>query len=170
MTHPIRCLLLALCLFCVCASGLTAASATAADTPDPVDAANLRAVIEKTAEKKDLDMLERTIGEAIGYGAQSYNLGNQDGMDPRLRVFFQGTCFKLYEGAAYKMIAKLGDRVPAARKALSDALAKTEKVKDVSANAWTMRHCFDAILGEGKQGGGSPPAKGAGAMVDDAVP
>jgi len=128
---------------CCCLLVVSSAAAAEPDGDDP----DLRTRIEAAADQDDLRLIEAEIADAIAHGATIYNLGNHEEADPQARAFFQSSCFKIYEGAAYKLLVELDDRLPPASDALRAALAETAEEEDWDRNAWTMRRCFDRILG-----------------------
>jgi hypothetical protein len=85
---------------------------------------------------KDIDAIYTVIGEAIAVGAPTYNEGNPMG------------CYRIYEGAAYKILYKYGSKCKEVNKILEAALEKTYGDYSPSDRAWIMRVAFDAILGE----------------------
>ncbi len=99
------------------------------------DRAAFRSELE--ASCPDLGDLDETIVAAIAIGAPIYNAGSALG------------CYRIYEGAAYKMLYRLEGRCPAASELLRAGLAKAETDLGDSSKAWTLRRAFDAILGEG---------------------
>jgi len=98
----------------------------------------------------DLPAIDGTISAAIGIGAPIYNAGSALG------------CYRIYEGAAYKLLYHLGDRCPRASAVLRAGLSQAEADVGDNAKAWTMRATFDAILGDETGTGGSlaPPKTG----------
>ena len=59
----------------------------------------------------------------------------------------QLAAFRLYEGAAYKLLYLLGERCPSASGALSDAIADSARDESPARKAAVVRYAFDAILG-----------------------
>jgi len=59
----------------------------------------------------------------------------------------QLAAFRLYEGAAYKLLYLLGERCPSASDALSDAIADSARDESAARKAAVVRYAFDAILG-----------------------
>ena len=90
---------------------------------------------EVTACKKDKD-IEKVIIEAINVGAPTYNGGNYLG------------CYRIYEGAAYKILFEYGSKCKAVKKQLKEAIDKSHENYSDSDKAWIMRMAFDKILGE----------------------
>ncbi len=60
----------------------------------------------------NIDVIYVVIEEAINVGAPTYNTGNLMG------------CYRIYEGAAYKIIYKYGDKCKEVKKILEAALEK----------------------------------------------
>ncbi len=75
------------------------------------------------------------IDEAINIGAPTYNEGNHLG------------CYKIYEGAAYKILYKYGSKCKEVRNTLETALEKSYGDYNATEKAWIMRMAFDQILG-----------------------
>jgi len=74
--------------------------------------------------------------EAIEIGAPTYNNGNYAG------------CYKIYEGAAYKILYIHGNKCKLIRKRLEMALIRaSEDNYNVGEKAWILRMAFDDILG-----------------------
>lgn len=84
----------------------------------------------------ELGEVDRVIQQAIAIGAPIYNAGSSLG------------CYRIYEGAAYKILYELGDRCPRLTALLRAGLAQAEADAAVDRSAWTLRYTFDAILGE----------------------
>jgi hypothetical protein len=59
----------------------------------------------------------------------------------------QVAAFRLYEGAAYKLLYLLGERCPSATGALADAVADSASDESAAHKAAALRYAFDAILG-----------------------
>lgn len=104
----------------------------------------LRQKLEKEVSSKDVALIDKTIGEAVSLGAPVYNSGGRAG---------HLACYRIYEGAAYKMIVKLGGRAGPAKAALEKALKKADDAAGATEKAWIMRRCFDSLLGKRTQGG-----------------
>jgi hypothetical protein len=75
------------------------------------------------------------IEEAITIGAPTYNNGNHTG------------CFRIYEGAAYKILYKYGSKCSEVKNVLEAALEKAYGDYSSTEKAWIMRQAFDLILG-----------------------
>jgi hypothetical protein len=75
------------------------------------------------------------IDEAISVGAPTYNSGNYVG------------CYRIYEGASYKILYLYGSKCKDERKILKEALEKSYGDYSFSEKAWIMRMAFDRILG-----------------------
>jgi len=106
--------------------------------------AEARVVRESLASEctdADASTLNHAIQEAIASGVGIYNNGDHLG------------CYRLYEGAAYKILYKLSGHSPTAVKVLKGALKKAEDSRDPTARAWIMRNAFDSIVDvQGKKG------------------
>ncbi len=105
------------------------------------DQPGFRAELEESCT--ELVEIDQTIGQAIAIGAPIYNVGSPLG------------CFRIYEGAAYKLLYRLEGRCPKARELLRSGLAQAEAELGVEAKAWTLRRAFDAILGDPTSFGGT---------------
>jgi hypothetical protein len=96
----------------------------------------------------ELETVDQVIGQAISIGAPIYNAGSPLG------------CYRIYEGAAYKLLFLLQDRCPEVGALLRGGLARAETSAAVVDKAWTMRRTFDTILGQetaySPRGGPSP--------------
>lgn len=121
-------------------AGLSLACATSTE-PDPglyahalADRAEFRA--ELASSCPELARVDTVIGEAISIGAPIYNAGSPLG------------CYRIYEGAAYKLLFQLEDRCAAVRSVLLSGLSEARADVNAIARAWTMRRAFDALLGE----------------------
>lgn len=75
------------------------------------------------------------IDEAISSGAPTYNSGNHIG------------CYRIYEGAAYKILFKYGPKCKDVKKTLEAALELSYGDYSSTEKAWIMRKAFDTILG-----------------------
>lgn len=75
------------------------------------------------------------IDEAISCGAPTYNAGNHIG------------CYRIYEGAAYKILYKYGGKCKDVKKLLEAALELSYGDYSSTEKAWIMRKAFDEILG-----------------------
>ncbi len=80
------------------------------------------------------------IAQAISIGAPAYNTGDHQG------------CFDVYSCTARAVLATVASLPEPAAAQLRDALAKCRELTDPDAQAWAMRHAFDAI---GEMGGGA---------------
>ncbi len=87
----------------------------------------------KNCEK--IDAVITIIEEAIDIGAPTYNDRNYLG------------CYKIYEGAAYKVIHKYGAKCKQINNILEAALEKSYGNYSVTEKAWILRMAFDSILG-----------------------
>jgi hypothetical protein len=84
----------------------------------------------------DIDVIYTVIEDAINVGAPTYNAGNIMG------------CYRIYEGAAYKILYKYGDKCKEVKNILEAALEKSYGDYSASEKAWIMRMAFDSILGQ----------------------
>ncbi len=85
------------------------------------------------------------IGRAIAIGAPAYNTGDHQG------------CFDVYSCTA-RIVLSTVDQIPEPASArLRDALAKCRELSEPDAQAWAMRHAFDAIGEMGGAGGEITP-------------
>lgn len=101
----------------------------------------LRAKVEEECTAEDVTMYEDVILQAIKIGAPAYNAGNHL------------ACFRLYEGASYKILYSLEERCPTAHGTLSMALNEATEASDPTpystlpeAQAWIIRRAFDSLL------------------------
>lgn len=76
------------------------------------------------------------IAQAISIGAPVYNAGSPLG------------CYRIYEGAAYKLLFMLDRSCPDLTAFVRASLAQAEADAAIDRKAWTMRRTFDTILGE----------------------
>jgi hypothetical protein len=83
----------------------------------------------------DMAAVSVIIEEAIAIGALTYNAGNHLG------------CYRIYEGAAYKILYEHGSKCKDVRNLLKEALDLSYKTYSDSEKAWVMRMAFDRILG-----------------------
>jgi hypothetical protein len=83
----------------------------------------------------NIDAIYIVIEEAINIGAPTYNQGNIMG------------CYRIYEGAAYKIIYKYGGECKEIKDILEAALEKSYGDYSAADKAWIMRKAFDAIMG-----------------------
>jgi hypothetical protein len=94
-----------------------------------------------------LTAAQALIGRAISIGAPAYNTGDHRG------------CYDVYSCTARAILATLRTLPDPAAGLLRDGLAKAEKLDDPDAQAWAMRHAFDAIgdlAGDGTEGPARP--------------
>jgi hypothetical protein len=82
-----------------------------------------------------IEAINMIIGEAINVGAPTYNQGNYIG------------CYRIYEGAAYKILYKYGSKCRRVSDILDAALEKSYGDYTATEKAWIMRMAFDTILG-----------------------
>ena len=89
--------------------------------------------VVKGCEKQEA--VEVIIEEAIATGAPTYNDGNHI------------ACYRIYEGAAYKIVYKYGSKCKDIKNILETALEKSYGDYTITEKAWIMRMAFDKILG-----------------------
>jgi hypothetical protein len=77
----------------------------------------------------------RIIDDAISSGAPVYNKGDQT------------ACYRIYDGAAYKVLYLYGSKYKDAKSLLEKALLKTSLNYSDAEKAWILRMAFDEILG-----------------------
>ena len=82
------------------------------------------------------DSVNLIIGDAINIGAPTYNQGNYLG------------CYRIYEGASYKILYQYGSYCTRVTQILKTAIEKSYGAFTDSDKAWIMRVAFDEILGE----------------------
>lgn len=87
------------------------------------------------ANCNNLEGIYNVINDAISIGAPTYNAGNHVG------------CYRIYEGACYKILQKFSDDCPAACDAIAVGLKQAENNLGAIDKAWTLRQTFDLILG-----------------------
>ncbi len=117
-------------------------------TPDVkralAEAKKVRSALELECTEADALIINTTIQDAITSGVGIYNNG-----DPL-------ACYRIYEGAAYKILFRLANRSPTATHVLETALLKAEAVDNTTqisgttgtaAKAWILRYAFDSISG-----------------------
>ena len=126
---------------------------------DPNTLEPIRPLIEQECAEEDIVMFEQVLSRAIRIGAPAYNAENFE------------ACYRLYEGAAYKVLYTLSQRCPTAHSVLELALSQSQATRvngrypTIPANqAWIMRRAFDSILPVPPQMRGplenEPPGKG----------
>lgn len=118
--------------------------------------ANVRPGIERQCESEAIDLIDGVITDAISSGVDIYNTGNHLG------------CYRIYEGAGYKLLFLLNDRCEAASALLSKAIREAGTTvmpggydSVPAAQAWIMRIAFDSLLGD--RGPPAAPAAPGGA-------
>lgn len=123
-----------------------------AGRPAPLDAEAYAAALgDRSAFRSGLErscsalsVADEIIAEAIAIGAPIYNSGSPLG------------CYRIYEGAAYKMLFALDGSCAELAAFLRAGLARAEAQAAVPDKAWSLRRTFDAILGEATRYGPSP--------------
>ena len=88
-----------------------------------------------TIECEKIAYVDSIIDQAISIGAPTYNDGNHIG------------CYRIYEGASYKILYKYGTQCERVSEILRTALDKSYNAFTSSEKAWIMRAAFDKILG-----------------------
>jgi len=83
--------------------------------------------------------VDNAISQAISVGAPIYNAGSHIG------------CYRIYEGASYKLLYLLDTACPTVKMTLAAGLAQAERDTSDTDKAWTMRRTFDLIIGEPTQ-------------------
>lgn len=96
--------------------------------------------MERRCEADDIALIDRVLAETISSGAPIYDQGDHLG------------CYRLYEGASYKLLYNLEDRCETASELLEQFIADAHELQDdsggnPSVQAWTLRYVFDALLG-----------------------
>lgn len=84
----------------------------------------------------EMSSVDTLIAEAISVGVPLYNTGSHIG------------CYRIYEGAGYKLLYLLGDECGKVQDILKTGLKQAESDDTPTKKAWTMRRTFDVILGE----------------------
>lgn len=128
---------------------------TAEEESDPdAQAEELRAGLESLLEDDSdgepvpdvpLAAAQALIGQAISIGAPAYNTGDRQG------------CYDVYSCTARAILATVSDLPDAAAGKLREGLERAAQLDDPDAQAWAMRHAFDAIGDMGGTGEGVPP-------------
>ncbi len=109
--------------------------------PPLLDRIEFRAQLGRSCEP--LQEVDLVLHEAISIGAPIYNAGSPLG------------CYRIYEGAAYKLLFVLGSQCPDLTGFLRAGLGQARVDAEVDRKAWTMRRTFDTILGEHTSSGSS---------------
>jgi len=94
-----------------------------------------RASLMRDLSPEDVKALDAMIGDAIVAGVAVYNAG------------FATGCYRIYEGVAYKILDRLGERNELLRSTLEKALESAEKAPSADSKAWHMRSALDRLLG-----------------------
>jgi hypothetical protein len=130
-----------------CAAVFSAALAglgCVAQAPEPATRERMQAVfadrgsfrLQLEAECKNVEQVDQIIGEAIEIGAPIYNAGSALG------------CFRIYEGAAYKLLVTQGAECPELAAFVRGGLMQVDAAGNESDKAWALRQMFDAIGGQ----------------------
>jgi hypothetical protein len=100
--------------------------------------------------RSNIDLLTKSLADAIDIGAALYDDGN-----------FAGS-YHIYEGAASDLERKLGTNCQRPAKTLADGRKRAARLADPSEQAWALRDTFDGLLDvirrHGAQNGKPPPA------------
>jgi len=92
--------------------------------------------LELESKCPNLAQADQIIGEAIDIGAPIYNAGSPLG------------CFRIYEGAAYKLLVTQGEECPDLAAFVRAGLMELNAPGDEGDKAWALRQMFDAIGGQ----------------------
>ena len=95
----------------------------------------IRSFAPKSIHCPKSDAVDSVIINAIDIGAPTYNQGNYLG------------CYRIYEGASYKILYLYGFDCPRVTEILKTAIDKSHGNQTDSEKAWIMRVAFDEILG-----------------------
>ncbi|CAN5192588.1 hypothetical protein BH24PSE2_BH24PSE2_16270 [soil metagenome] len=105
--------------------------------------ANVRPQIERQCDTEAIGLIDGVIADAISTGVDIYNSGNHLG------------CYRIYEGAGYKLLFLLQDRCETASSLLGKAVREASGTvlpgnydSVPAAQAWIMRIAFDSLLGD----------------------
>jgi serine protease Do len=79
-------------------------------------------------------LIVHMVSDAIDAGAPLFNAGNTS------------ACYHVYDGAASDLGRKLPSTCRGPTRALADAQKRAAGLADPSAQAWTMRDAFDALI------------------------
>jgi S1-C subfamily serine protease len=85
---------------------------------------------------KELDAVDKVISQAIQVGAPIYNSGDHL------------ACYRVYEGASYKLLYLLEGKCRNVSSTLLAGLKQATTDSTATKKAWSMRRTFDLILGE----------------------
>lgn len=114
--------------------------AETAQPPQPSEAGIARRIPRVEVRALDgcntaaLDLVLRTIGEAIEVGAPLYNKGNH------------AACYHVYEGAAADLARKLPASCRGPGEVLAAGRTRAASLKSPTAQAWAMRDSFDGLI------------------------
>jgi len=120
------------------------ALACASGAPEVASPERMRAVfadrgsfrLELEAKCPNLAQADQIIGEAIEIGAPIYNAGSPLG------------CYRIYEGAAYKILVTLSQECPELAAFVRAGVVELEGPGSDSEKAWALRQMFDALGGQ----------------------
>jgi hypothetical protein len=100
--------------------------------------------------RSNIDLMTKSLADAIDIGAALYDDGN-----------FAGS-YHIYEGAASDLERKLGTGCQRPVKTLADGRKRAARLVDPSEQAWALRDTFDGLLDvirkHGAQNGKAPPS------------
>lgn len=105
--------------------------------PEATVARNIPRVSPKALDAcsaANLDLVLRTIGDAIEVGAPLYNSGNHAG------------CYHIYEGAALDLDRKLPASCRGAAEVLKAGRKRAAALSTATEQAWAMRDAFDGVV------------------------
>jgi hypothetical protein len=115
----------------------TFAAATAERDAAPEGRRNVPALSIRILEgctRSNIDLIMRSLADAIDIGAALYDDGN-----------FAGS-YHIYEGAASDLERKLGQSCQRPAKTLADGRKRAARLGDPSEQAWVLRDTFDGLL------------------------
>lgn len=112
--------------------------------------AGLEALLEDESDPEPLPeaplaAAQALIGQAISIGAPAYNTGDRQG------------CYDVYACTARAILATVSALPDAAATRLREGLEQAAKLGDSDAQAWAMRHAFDAVGDMSGDGESLPP-------------
>ena len=112
--------------------------------------AGLEALLEDEPDPEPLPDVplaaaQSLIGQAISIGAPAYNTGDHQG------------CYDVYSCTARAILATVRELPAAAAERLREGLDQSATLDDPDAQAWAMRHAFDAVGDMGGTGASVPP-------------
>jgi len=87
-----------------------------------------------SCSEDDIRIVAVSILEAIDRGAPAYNAGSPE------------DCYRIYEGAALRIVRDLGERCGGSRDALEYGLDRARGLESFDDKAWALRDSFDGLL------------------------